>query len=150
MTISTYYGVLPQNVIVDNFGIGANVSQEIALATVQRVRAINVGDRADDSDRFTNKRSECYWRLREWLIKGGQLVKNVGWNQLFTIYYKRNLSGKIQIMSKEEMSKHGWSSPDNADALSLTFFGGETSTGQPIKSVEELSQHDLVKIAKIY
>jgi hypothetical protein len=42
--------------------------------------------------------------------------------QLAEIRYKPDSSGKLKIMSKEEMLKRGIKSPDVADALSLTFY----------------------------
>ena len=132
------------------YDIGANVGVEFALATGQKVQAINVGEKADDPERFTNKRSENYWRLREWILKGGTLVKHPEWKQLLTIYYKRNLSGKIQIMSKEDMyKKHGWESPDVADALSLCF-NKEKSDGSTTRAVEGPSNAELAELANIY
>ena len=151
LTLATHFNVNPWNITVDNFGEGANVSQEVALATHQRIQAINVGDKADDEERYSNKRSENFWRMREWIIKGGQLIgKLEGWKDLLTIYYKRNLRGKIQIMSKDEMSKKGWESPDVADGLSLTFNKREDIKGNPISSVQEISAEDVMKIANMY
>lgn len=152
VTLANHYGVPLNQVTIDNFGEGANWAQEFALATGQRVQAINVGAKPDDQDRFLNKRSENYWRLREWLLAGGQLVGRLeDWKQLLTIYYRRNLYGKIQIMTKDDMSKNGWESPDDADALSLTF----TSKDRPIAkgampSNDEPSESELINLAKIY
>ena len=149
-TLSTHYSIPSGKITVDAFGVGANVSQEYALALGERVQAINVGEKADDPERFTNKRSENYWRLREWIMKGGQLVKHPAWKQLLTIYYKRNLSGKIQIMSKDDMyKKHGWESPDVADALSLCF-NKEKSDGSTTRAVEGPSNAELAELANIY
>lgn len=122
---------------VDNFGVGANVSREAALAG-EYLDAVNVGDPAEDSERFINKRAEAYWRLREWLLKGGMIVYNEKLvEELLSIRFRRNLKGRIQIMPKEEMRKGGYKSPNRADALMLTFveddmeFIGETATNAP-------------------
>lgn len=111
ITIAQHYEVIPANVKVDNFGIGANVGMEIAVGVHEKIHAINVGGKPKD-DRFLNIKAEMYWLAREWLKKGGKLVKHPDWRQLLVIRYKRTLSGKIQVMGKEEMVKKGWDSPD--------------------------------------
>ena len=140
LTIMTHYNILAPKVSIDNFGAGANVGAEIAISVGQRVHCLNVGEKADN-DKFINKRAECYWRLREWIIAGGLLTGNLeNWKELFTLRYKRTLMGKIQIMSKVEMKdKYGFESPDVADALSLTFTQKDsirTETHQTLSSSE--------------
>ena len=148
MTLMTHYNIPPNRVIIDSFGTGANVSQEIALADHSRVHAINVGDRPDDQERYTNIKSELYWRLREWLIAGGQLVRHPDWKQLLIIKYKRTATGKIQIMSKEEMLKNGYQSPDCAEALALSFYGGDS--GKKGRDLGQLSDRQINEIVNIY
>jgi len=121
ITLMTFYGIPQQEVWVDNFGEGANVALEIAAASQEFVNAINVNDEADDKERYINKRAEAFWRLRQWLRSGGDLVKDEHWKQLLTIKYRRELSGKLKIMGKRKMQKLGIKSPDAADALMLTF-----------------------------
>lgn len=121
LTLLDYYNIDQSNVWVDNFGIGANVAMEI-LVGGKRINPINVGERPEDTETYLNLRAEMYWKLRKWLIAGGQLVGDLEkWEQLLTIRYKRNLAGKLQIMSKDEMRREGIKSPDIADALMLTF-----------------------------
>lgn len=43
-------------------------------------------------------------------------------SDLFMIKYKNTPDGRIKIMSKEEMRKLYGKSPDDADALALTFW----------------------------
>jgi hypothetical protein len=81
-----------------------------------------VGDKATDEKMFENKRAECFWRLRERIKRGWQLIWTLEERKdLLMIKYKRWLNGKIRIMPKDEMRKLYWKSPDVADALSLTF-----------------------------
>lgn len=121
LTLMDYYKIDPSNIWIDNFGVGANVAVEL-MAVGKRVNPINVGERPNDKETFLNARAELYWMLRKWLIAGGQLVGDLAkWEQLLTVRYKRNLSGKLQIMSKDEMRREGIKSPDIADALMLTF-----------------------------
>ena len=131
-------GIDPSKTWIDNFGEGANVSQE--LAKLKRyVQAVNVGNAPDD-ERFLNKRAEAYWRMREWLRAGGELVKDDRWRELLNIKYRAESNRKIKIMSKDEMRRDGMESPDFADALSLTFIQADTVfKDQPIRMQHEES-----------
>lgn len=124
------HGIIGDDVAVDNFGIGANVAQEVALADSNnpiRVNGINVGDDAHDKERFFNRRAELAWKMREWIKAGGELVDLDGWkDELLALRYRRTAGriSKIQLMDKRSMKKlrlnHG-KSPNRADALMLTF-----------------------------
>ena len=155
ITLAKHYEISPQNTKLDNFGVGANVGMEIAAGVYEKIHAINVGGKPKD-DRFLNIRAEMYWLLREWLKKGGKLVKNENWRQLLLIKYKRTLSGKIQVMGKEEMVKKGWDSQDHVDALALSFVPqgvGRTTTasiGILSSLYQELSNEEIIKLSDVY
>ena len=79
-----------------------------------------------DKTKFVNKRAEMYWRTREWILRGGKLERHEDWAQLTQVKYKvADSSGKLKIMSKEEMLRDGIDSPDVADSLMLTFFSND-------------------------
>lgn len=154
VTLAMNYEVKPINVKVDNFGSGANVALEIALGVRERVHAVNVGAKPSE-ERFLNVRAEMYWKLREWIKKGGKLVRNDGWRELLTIRYNRTLTGKIRVMSKEDMVKKGYDSPDMADALALTFIPdhvGTETTALPRGSTpsSQMSDEDIAKATNVY
>ena len=121
ITLMDYYNISASNVTIDNFGVGANVSQELALAGY-RVEAINVGEQPDDNELYLNRRAEIFFRCREWLITGGMICDDELKREIVMIKYKRNLSSKKQIMPKKDMKKEIKRSPDRADAFSLTFY----------------------------
>ena len=137
MTLMDFDNVKDSSTYIDNFGVGANVGVEIAYAMRKKVRCVNVGEtQTDDQERYLNKRAECYWRLREWLMKGGELVGTIrDWKELLTIRYRRNMQGKLQIWSKDDMRKEGIQSPNKADALMLTFWDPEST--KPLLSDRE-------------
>jgi hypothetical protein len=124
LTLMDYHQVPAESVYIDNFGSGANVGQELAYAG-HMVQAVYVGDPAFDKETYLNRRAESYWRLREWLKKGGELVQAKEWDELLTIRYRRELNDKVKIMSKLDMKKEGFKSPNVADALMLTFYDDE-------------------------
>ena len=68
---------------------------------------------------FVNLKAEWHWREREWLLSGGRLVQNNGWNEFEYVKYK-NKDGKISIQPKEELLKEGLMSPNCVDAAVLT------------------------------
>ena len=125
LTIMEEYKIDSADVFVDNFGSGANISQYLAAAG-KFVNAINVGESADDKERYLNLRAESFWRIKEWLRTGGELIYNDGWQELLNIKYRAEDSGKLKIMGKDEMRRRGIGSPGKADALMLTFVTSDT------------------------
>ena len=120
LTLMAEHQLKAENVMVDNFGVGANVAQELALCGM-RVNAFNVGDQVEAKE-FLNLRAQLSWRMREWIKRGGMLSNDAEWNEeLPKIKWKRNIRNQTQIMPKDEMRRQGISSPNAADALMLTF-----------------------------
>ncbi len=129
LTLMNLYEIQSHNVVVDSFGVGADVGKHIAIASRGRVNVttVNVGETCErelDQELYINKRAEMYYKLKKWMQSGGEIVENDNMkNELLTIRYKRALNGKIQIMSKLDMrKKYGFKSPNDADAFALTFL----------------------------
>lgn len=132
LTLMNLFKIKDKYVWVDNFGVGANVAKHLALAG-QNVNGVNVGDRCPkekDNDAYLNIRARNYFRLKQWLRQGGELVADKIWqNQFKAIRFRSTLSGKVQIMSKRDMRQEGYPSPDEMDALMLTFYNDDNSSG---------------------
>jgi hypothetical protein len=134
LTICDTYRIDPYNFVVDAFGAGHSVGQEIAIATaalgpnkpVWRVRTLNTGEPCEDeNDRllYINTRAMLYYRMLLWARSGGEFMDSPGLkDELLSIKFKRTGSGRIQIMDKVSMKKLGHRSPNKADALSQTFL----------------------------
>lgn len=129
LTFMEKYEIRGRNVIVDSFGVGADVAKEVAILSKGNVSiySVNVGElpeREIDQELYTNKRAEMYYKQKIWFKTGGELVENKNVREeLKTIKFKRNTKGKIQIMPKVEMKKrYGYKSPNDADAFALTFL----------------------------
>ena len=131
LTILEKYQIDPQNFVIDNFGEGANVGMEMAVATaklknVVHVNPINIGDKCEDemeNEMYINIRAMIYHRFMLWCRAGGEIMETPKIKQqLLSIRFKRTMSGKIQIMDKIQMKKLGYASPDEADAMSMTFL----------------------------
>jgi hypothetical protein len=136
LTLMEVFKVKAENIWVDNFGTGANVAKELALAGVS-VNGINVGDRCHrekDRETYLNVRAQNYFRLKTWLRSGGELIQDKIWQEQFkSIRFRRALTGKIQIMSKLDMRRAGYNSPDEVDALMLTFT--REDNGAPVRTI---------------
>lgn len=119
--------VVAENVFIDDVGVGGGAVDPLHYQQ-KNVRGVNVGMPALESGRFINIRAESYWRMREWIKRGGKLCachKDEWMAQLTKIRYKPDSKGRLRIMSKDEMRGQGIESPDVADAGMLTFVRQE-------------------------
>ena len=125
-TLMTEHMMFDHQIYIDNFWVGANVSQELGLLG-HRVNAINVWEvkRTRNKKRFVNPRAEMYRNMREWILNWGLLVNNKRRKDLDMIYYRRNTAWKIEIMGKKDMKKKFGKSPDAIDSLAMTFLSND-------------------------
>lgn len=127
------YKVQGDAIYLDDTGVGAGVTDRMREQRL-RVNAVKLGETASNETKFFNKRAENYWRMKEWLGNGGKLDSSNEWGEITEIKYKADgSSGRLKIMSKDEMRRIGIESPDTADALMLTFNRGVDQTIQKIK-----------------
>ena len=108
------------NVFLDDTGVGGGVTDRMREQGFH-VTPVTLGAKSQEEMKYANKRAQNYWRVKEWLNKGGKLNKEDDWIELLEIKYKADSRGAIQIMGKDEMRRNGIESPDVADALMLTF-----------------------------
>lgn len=107
---------------VDAIGLGTGLAGRIQEQG-QPVQPVNVAETAIDQRNFVNKRAEAFWKLRTWIREGGKLRPDERWFQVENVRYKADDStGRLRIMSKDQMRSAGIPSPDAADALMLTFI----------------------------
>ncbi|MCR4306307.1 MAG: hypothetical protein NUV73_04465 [Candidatus Daviesbacteria bacterium] len=123
-------GVKDGDIYVDKIGLGKGAYDRIREMKSSAMNKPNQplpsgiagSEQPADTTRYNNLRAEMYWRAREWILHGGKLDKDDDWYQLAQIKYKiADSSGKIKMMSKEEMLREAIDSPDVADAFALTF-----------------------------
>ena len=120
MDIHQKYGV--DMVIVDKTGVGQGVYDRIRELNYH-VRGVMFGAKSED-EMFPNIKSELHWRERKWLLSGGRLLFNYGWNEFEIVKYK-NKDGKILIQPKEELFRDNIESPNCVDAAVLTQYISE-------------------------
>lgn len=117
------------DIVVDNFGAGANVAREMLLLDHSaEVLAINWGEDADDPEIYLNKRAECCFAGREWLIAGGEIIGDEVKRDIMAYQYRKTLSGKKQILEKPKLKRRLGRSPDRGDAFFMTFYYGKQLT----------------------
>src|SRR3990167_5734785 len=105
-------------IVVDKTGIGQGVYDRLKEMNYP-VRGVSFGEKSDD-DQFGNLKAEWHWRERKWLLSGGRLLHNFGWNEFEIVKYK-NKDGKIIIQPKEDLFREGIASPNCVDAAVLTM-----------------------------
>jgi phage terminase large subunit len=111
-----------QKVNVDTVGIGYYLAQHLKDLGLP-MAAINVGEKARDSDKYVNLKAELYWGLRLRAQSGDLscLKDERAIAQLAGIRYTHNSRGQVVIESKDDARKRGVKSPDRAEAVMLAF-----------------------------
>lgn len=127
MGIHNKYGV--DMWVIDKTGIGQGVFDRMRQLDYP-VRGVSFGEKSEDPQ-FGNMKAELHWRERKWLLSGGRLIHNFGWNEFEIVKYK-NKDGKIVIQPKEELFKEGIASPNCVDAAVLTQYVSEAAVRNKI------------------
>lgn len=110
-------------IVVDKTGVGQGVFDRLKELNYA-VRGVAFGEKAED-EMFQNLKAELHWRERKWLLSGGRLIRDAGWNEFEYVKYK-NRDGKIIIQPKEDLFKEGILSPNCVDAAVLTMSVTDT------------------------
>lgn len=99
---------------------GAPIVERLKLLGYDNVHEVSFGGQSPDHHQ-ANMRAYMWQRMKDWLLKGAidDLAQlEIG---LTGPGYKINVSNKLVLESKQDMQKRGEASPDDADALALTF-----------------------------
>jgi hypothetical protein len=113
----------PDMVFIDGGGVGGGVVDRVkSLVPPDRVTEVNNSCSANDPAKYYNKRAEIWGNMRDAIKAGIELPNDNELNEELTgVEYGFSNKQQIQLERKEDMKKRGLSSPDCADALSLTF-----------------------------
>ena len=128
---SKYDGHPVAMMFLDNSGVGGNAGAILAglvALNYRNVMGINFGDQALHSQFYVLRRDEMWGKMKEWLRNGGGIDrdKDLAADLQKPILIKDTL-GRIKLEPKEDMKKRlakmglDSASPDDADALALTF-----------------------------
>jgi hypothetical protein len=135
----------PAKMYIDCIGIGAGVVDRLQEMGFECVEGVNVARSANDKERFKNLRAELWSDMREWFMS--ELPVQIPdsdelHGELCSLGFKENSTGQLQIESKDELRARGLPSPDRADALSLSFFGGAFGNINSQFEVPKLSAYE--------
>ena len=113
----------PNAIFVDTIGVGAGVFDRLDEKGFNSIEA-NVSMKADETDVYYNKRAEMYFKLRDFLRKGGKIPNDDDLKEeLLAIRYAfNNANGKIIIQPKDDIKELIGRSPDKSDSVAMHFF----------------------------
>jgi len=113
----------PDAVVVDGVGMGAGVVDRLVnLGYGSLVTEINGGSKPDDPVTYYNKRAEVWGLMRNALKAGVDIPEDRElMDDLIGPEYGFTAKQQIQLEKKEDMKRRGISSPDNGDALAMTY-----------------------------
>lgn len=123
-------------IVVDKTGLGEGVLARLKQMGLE-VTGVSFGGVAGEM--FQNQKAELYWKQRGWILAGGKLISNAGWNEFEIIKYK-NTDRKIVIQPKEHLFRIGLPSPNCVDAAVLTQYVSDST----IKSSKLVRQRGTV------
>lgn len=111
----------PDRVFVDMGGIGAGVYDRLRELRYP-VTGVDFGAKSSDKTRFFNRRSEMWWNMREGLETIGiDDDPELRADLTGPLYSYVQDTSKLRLETKKEMKKRKLPSPDDGDALALTF-----------------------------
>ncbi|WP_313349092.1 phage terminase large subunit [Paracoccus sp. (in: a-proteobacteria)] len=115
----------PDGVFIDEGGVGGGVVDRCRQMGYS-VIGVNFGGKADRAiegvPKCRNKRAQMWATMREWLREGGCIPDSRDLEMDLTgPLYGFDVNNAIEIEKKSDMKKRGVASPDEADALALTF-----------------------------
>lgn len=114
-------------VFIDRGGEGGAIYDRLCeMGYEERITLVNFGSRKTvlEPDKYFNKRAEMWGLMKEWLQDpNGVEIPDLDSLQadLTAPSYKYDSEQRVILEKKEEIKKRGLRSPDEADALALTF-----------------------------
>jgi len=116
----------PAKVFMDACNLGCAIYDiliEIDNSYVQILTLVNAGSNALNQNKYKNKRAECWGEMREWLYESLVSIPDNDSLQsdLCGLTYKYTSVSQILLERKEDMRSRGLRSPDEGDAMALTF-----------------------------
>lgn len=114
----------PNKFFIDVGGLGAGIVDRLhELGYRDIVRGVNGAEKAMESDRYYNKRSEMWGEMLAWLKDTPVQIPDSDSlaADLCGPQATEDSKSRTKLEKKEDMMKRGIRSPDEGDALALTF-----------------------------
>lgn len=131
-------------VFVDGGGVGGGVVDRLRQLGVDVIE-VQFGGAARDARKYLNRRAEIWGAMRDWLAVGCIERDETLATDLTSVEYQFTLKDQIQLERKEDMKKRGLASPDDGDALALTFAEPVPEyprTAGPVATAGRRVEHD--------
>jgi hypothetical protein len=110
-----------EHVLIDATGVGAPYGDRLRQLGYYNVINVNFASKSPDS-KYANMRAYMYSKLNEWMKEGGSIENDTLLKmELEVIEYYHNARDQLILVSKDKIKKDLGMSPDNADALALSF-----------------------------
>jgi hypothetical protein len=110
----------PEAIFIDGNGVGGGVVDR-CKSLGYRVREVQFGAKPRKELDYANKRAECWGEMRAWVDSGCIDADKDLAADMTAVQYGFDNQNRIQLERKEDMKKRGLASPDDGDALALTF-----------------------------
>ena len=107
-------------IFVDGGGVGGGVVDRLRQLNMDPIE-VQFGGKPDEPRKYANKRAEMWGRMKEWLEIGHLPLDEPLATDLTSVEYSFTVGDLILLELKEDMKKRGLASPDDGDALALTF-----------------------------
>lgn len=116
------HGLDPE-IMIETVGMGVGVAETLEDMGYEKVHHIQPGGNAAYPDLYANVRAEMWHTMREWFEGDVQIPNDTELMEDIAVVKRKatGSSSKLQLEGKDEIRRKGNRSPDNADALALTF-----------------------------
>jgi len=135
----TYDGKKVSMMFIDSAGIAGPIAARLRALGHENVMEVNFGQDAIDPH-YAYRRDEMWGKMKQWLLDGGAIDSDPGLSaDLAKPMLVGDLKQRVKLESKELMAKRlakmgiDSSSPDDGDALALTF-ASPVGVTKPISS----------------
>ena len=124
--------MIPVAAMFVDSAFGSPIVERLKVLGFKTVHEVNFGMSSPDPH-CMNYRAMMWMKLKEWLLRGAVPDDEKLSMQFCAPGYHINRQNKLVLESKQDMQKRGVASPDDADALALTFARAVAPIEKPKK-----------------
>lgn len=116
-------GIYPSAINIDTTGVGGGTYDILKDRGYKKLNSVDFGSQAEEPEKYRNRRTEIYFRMKQWLKDGGCLPNHEELHDdLAGPEYGYSGDNSVLILeSKEDMEARGLASPDDGDGACLTL-----------------------------
>jgi len=112
----------PDAVFIDVVGIGAGLVDRLRQLGFGMIIEVNGSMRASEPDKYYNKRTEMWCKMKDWMILGSTIPEDLDLKEdLPSCEFGFDNKDRFQLERKVDVKERLGRSPDCGDALALTF-----------------------------